>query len=249
MESSKEDPLLAFIETHKSAPSPATTPPVETVTVKSPPIDPQDRIYELPMLTEQYEMINWPHSIVRYQGLMRIQTPCSRDNIYHAIMNAISPAYRFGKMDGIEVKRDDLVRMLRQDISAAIGRPDNQGSVPYTCLAGGTLAALAGTNPNNTLQAVQNQLLTGHSIPAHLMEFVCDVVGIDLYFISGVNRDVSSVVDDPCTIIKGRRSVIIVYSSNHYELMGIENGDDISSLFCPEHPLVTKLRDRLLSVP
>ena len=201
--------------------------------------------HELPVMNKSHELLVWPTSPVRHVGLCRVQTPYSRDGIYHAILNGCSEHYRKQKINGYPVKFDDIVTMFRREL-ATIFAYGPVGERPYDRLSNGTARALAKQSPEYSLHAMQSSLLRDGFIPAHLLPFVCDTIGHDIIYISGIDRDVETFSNQTDQAILGRPTVILIYSRNHYELVGLMDADgEVDTCFKPDHPYIKRLRKRL----
>ena len=202
-------------------------------------------ICELSVLEESHEMLVWSTSPVRYKGLCRIRTPYSKDGIYHAILNGCSEFYRRKSINGFQVTCDKQVSMFRQELAHNLGsgRP---GERPYDQLNKGTASAIASQSPEYSLRTMQRSLLVDGSIATHLMPFVCGMLGIDIIYISGLDRDVETMSMQAEQSIRRRPTVLLVYSRNHYELVGIMREDgDIDTCFHQDHPYIKLLRQRI----
>jgi hypothetical protein len=227
MNSSNSDPLVDFIYESVNA-------------------DPAPQLgVDLPMLSEPSELLNWPRSAVRYPGITRLLTPRDPHCFYHAILCAGYLPYRLGRLNNLIVTPEQLVVRVRQELALQIVTPNDQGNTPYAELDGGLVAQFGEQDPRYSAAELQNQLLTGAQPTAVLQEFVNNALYMDIYFISGPDRDVV-----PCgtfeRCILGRRSVVVMYGTNHFELVGISGSDGhIDTIFEPNHPFIVKIRSRL----
>lgn len=205
-------------------------------------------LYEVPEIQEAYEYVNWPGTPVSYPGLVRIRTHAGSYSLYHAILNGLSTAYRTHELHGVDTSETKLVKGLIQELCATL-------RVEYDTLMGGKIAEMAVLDPDLHVEALVRQLQTSISIPKSLLPFVCDTLNIDLYYVSGHNRDVFPIMTDMEMIIKGRRSLIVLYCRNHYELMGVleirkQKGgtvvfEEFTTVFKADHPLIIQLKRQL----
>lgn len=199
------------------------------------------------MLQKQKENLVWVDCPFYIPGMVRIHTPADAHQVYHALMNAMSVVYRQGEMQGSEITHKQVVSMIREDLAQALAVPDPvTGKTPYSALMGGTIAEFARSDNTKTLAALQKQLLEASHLPRMLVPFICDQLGIDLYMIAAATRTVEPLTNDVEDVIKNRRSVVILYSRNHYELVGILGvRGHITTLFKPTHRFIRALRDQL----
>lgn len=214
-----------------NGPSDETVPDVDTV--------------ELPILDKPYEMLVWPNSPIRHPRLCRLSAPCSKDGIYHVILNAISIYYRTQSYRGYKVSKDELVTLFRRELAMSIG-VGPPGRRPYDLLGAGAARALSVDRVDYSMRAMQEQLMFEGFIPEYLISFVCDQIGHDIVYVSGLERDVASFPYQTEDAIKCRPTIIVLFTRNHYELIGLMNNDqDIDTVFDPNHLYIKLLRERL----
>jgi hypothetical protein len=200
---------------------------------------------ELPDLVDTHELLVWPTSPARHPGLCRIKTPASRDGIYHAILNAVSRYYRERNVDGFKVDTDTQVRMFREELADELGSGP-VGSRPYDLIGGGKPAQMAHRVPQYSLRAMRQHLLHDGYIEPYVLPYVCDAIGHDIIYISALDRDVATFSQQTDSAIKGRPTILLLYSRNHYELLGILDGDgDLETRVSPQHPYIQRLRGRI----
>jgi hypothetical protein len=203
-------------------------------------------LHVLPLLERREELLVWKDCPFYMQGMVRIHTPADSNQIYHALLNACSLVYRDKGIDGMELKASHIVKMLRSDLAIAFGTPDVSGKRPYDRLLNGDIATFADGDPSKTFAFLQDQLLNAPFIPKVLMGFVSDAMAVDIYMVSAATRSVEPAVADVNELYKRRRSIVILYSNNHYELMGIKNQrGHITTLFKPDHPFISRLAEDL----
>ena len=204
--------------------------------------------HELEEIKDEHEYLNWPNSAVKYTGLLRIRTPQGLDCLYHAILNALSVAYRSHELHGIDMSERLFVRGLRKELAIAL-------QSKYDTLLEGKIHEMVTLDPSLGLPELTQQLMTSMNIPKPLLAFVCTELDLDLYYISAHNRDVFPIMTDMEQIIKGRRSVVVLYCRNHYELLGIhetkkiratgEVYEEFITVFRHNHPFILQLKHQL----
>jgi hypothetical protein len=201
-----------------------------------------------PLDDKDFEYINWSDSNIKFQGLVRFRSEPGIDTVHHCVLNAISVAYRSEELHGTEVSKKSLVRALRQELAHKLHSA-------YDTLNGGRLKEMVNIDPDLSQENLEHLLLTSMNFPKPLLEFVCDQLNIDLFYVSGPNRDVFPIMTEMELIIKGRRSVVVLYNRNRYELMGIhevtrkkdtgEQTEEFVTVFRPDHPFINQLKRQL----
>ena len=209
---------------------------------------PAERVlHELEELDEDFEYVNWQNSPVQFPGLVRIRTIQGVDCVYHAILNALSVAYRSHELHGVEMNEKTFVRGLRRELAVNL-------SNCYDTLNGGKIKDMVLIDPSVSLEELQRQIISCGHIPKVLLPFVCDELNCDIYFVSGHNRDVFPALVNMREVIKDRRSVVLVYSRNHYELMGLvkhrkntrgHKTVEYVTVFSPKHEFILQLKAQL----
>ena len=205
--------------------------------------NPDQQIADDEYLDEPKQLLQWPDAPFYVNGLCRINTPHDRDQVYHAILNAMSSTYRETKIAERELTSNEVTTMLREDLAQALALPDHTGKAPYYQLMNGQIEAFARSNPGRSLRALQQDLLKASNIPRILIPFVCDFLDIDLYMIDFTSRQVEPLARDLSAIYKGRESVVLMYTSNHYHLVGIQTSQThLTTFFKCTHPFIVLLQ-------
>jgi len=208
----------------------------------------EGEIYEMPDIKDDFEYINFGGSAINYTGLVRFRTPTGLDCFYHCLLMALSIGYRTHELHGAEMSERAFVKGLRRELTKVL-------SEKYDSLLDGKIKDMVHLDPSLNSVDLAQQLLTSMNVPKTLLPFVCDELDIDLYYVSAHNRDVFPVLTNIQDIVKGRRSVAVLYNRNHYELLGVRTSQKIRgstdtreefvTVFQPNHPFIMGLKHQL----
>lgn len=101
-----------------------------------------------------------------------------------------------------------------------------------------------------SLAAMERELLSNNPVDHVYTEILSNYLDLDIYLISSQTGDIYATGTDFSLYFKDRRSIVILYSPGHYDVVGIkrkstDNGDIIfDTLFTPTHELIAALRKR-----
>jgi SAM-dependent methyltransferase len=166
-----------------------------------------------------------------FGDIVRIGTIRDGSCFFHAILYALSSEYR----NANSVMRMQIVAQFRTNLKSKFTK------AVYNNLGNGNLASLdmldfsyetMKENLGNPTEYVGNEFL----------EFVSDVIGVNIRFISGNNPKVYNHGEDRSIVYRTSRSNIIIYwqGDNHYELIGEINQENIRVLFSDKDAIINK---------
>lgn len=174
-----------------------------------------------------------PIQLSWYPNIMRIPTIGDGSCFFHAIAMAYCKIYR----DGDDNFKKDFIRQLRYQLTLALGER-------YTKLSRGELPSLSKEMPRYTLDAMQRELNSSSPVDNLYLELCSEVLGLDIYIIDVLKRDVY-IVGDKELLSKSRNAVVLGYTPGHYELVGaLERETFLRTLFPPDHLFITTLKSR-----
>ncbi len=179
---------------------------------------------------------------------------------FHAVLRGFNKDYIRAR-DVNERKK--LAKKLRKAIAETLDETDENGISEYDKLGGGNyseyskaIAPVCGDK--YSLQALKKELLSDAWVDHAYIQMLSDHIGIDIYLINGISGDIYTTGTDIKLIYKHRNSIVLIYSNNHYNIVGIRRianedipniqnkGDTVfDCLFEPEHELIRCLQRRL----
>lgn len=199
-------------------------------------------------MNQEYEHLNWP----LYPGMVRIRTLADGSCLFHAIANAYFIPYRTGILDGKSISRPQLIRTLRRQLSIRLGEPvdplNPDGPTHYDLLSRGQLRKFAESVPRYSLENMQKELDSNDPVDNVYNEFLSNQLNKDIYLLNAQTKDVLITGNDDDILYKDRDSIVILYLTGppgHYELVGLDQGEDIMTIFPPSHPFILAIRHRM----
>ncbi len=181
-----------------------------------------------------------------------IEVPADGSCFFHAILLAIYRPYRLGYDNGYPINRSATARSLRDDLAKRLQEhhiiDDETTPLVYDTLSKGTLRENAKTLPQYTLESMQAELRSNSSVDFIYLEFISNELNKDIYIINLDTKDVY-IMTDIDIMYKNRDSIILAYSDNHFELIGVRtNNGDIDTLFAYNDVIITSIRQRIQRV-
>lgn len=174
-----------------------------------------------------------PLQLPWYPNTMRIPTIGDGSCFFHAIALAYCKIYR----EGDNNYKVNFIRQLRYQLALAL-------SEKYNTLSRGQLPSMSKDMPQYTLDAMQKELNSNHPVDNLYLELCSEVLGIDIYIIDILKRDIY-VIGDKELLSKNRNSIVLGYIPGHYELVGVlERETFIRTLFPPDHSFITTIKSR-----
>jgi hypothetical protein len=195
-------------------------------------------------------LLDW--ELLRGWCCYRVDTIADGSCLFHAIFNGVAEEYRTSTDPVGQISQ--LRKELSKKLTPAV----------HSQLLGGNLAELCDIIKSDvddfTREGMVSALNSRRFIGYGFMEYIGDMLGVDIYVLNAMTEDVYISPESPYCI-KGRPSVIIlVYPpqpygggineyGGHYELVAREVENNVYSLFKPDHPLIEKLKERLRCLP
>ena len=191
--------------------------------------------------------ITWTGPI-RYPGLVRFKVPADGSCLIHAILLAYNQSYRLEKQNGKPIARKEIVKKLREELSNLLAAPvdplDPTSPRHYDLIARGSLTEMSANFPKYTLENMQETLNSSEWLDYIFFEFIGDALDKDLYILDETKQDLYTTGEEDL-YQKGRPSIVLGFQHNHYELIGVMNGDGVvRTLFYPDEDFITRLKIR-----
>lgn len=182
--------------------------------------------------------------------LVRFDTEADGSCFFHAISNAFFLPYRSQILQGQRVTRRDIVCSLRKELSEKLDeKVGDSGKTRYESLNNGNMASFAEHVPEFKIEIMKRILDSNMFIGTGYLEFIGDVINKDIYILDALRRDVY-ISDEFNLSIKGdRKSIILWFSRDHFELVGLLNEDgSFTTQFFPDHQLIKLLYSKIKKV-
>lgn len=185
----------------------------------------------------------------KYPGMVNYSTPKDGSCLIHALLMAYNQSYRTERQGNQVVSRKSIVRTLRDELANLLASPvnplDPQGSHYYDVLGRGNLSQAAQLDPQYSLIKMQATLRsTSTSIDYMFLEFIATILNKDIYILDAVKRDVYMTSDEEL-YQKGRPSIVVLYRTGHYELIGLQDSNNVvTTLFMPDSAFIAAIQQR-----
>jgi hypothetical protein len=162
----------------------------------------------------------------------------------HSILAACRKDY--GKLSIADKK--SLARKFRDTTSTLLTEIDlKTDKTYYEGLFNGRIEDIGKELPDYSLEQMVRELQGDNFLDHHLQELISNAFNKDIYFLSAKTEDVFIDTKEMYFLCyKGRNSIIILHSIDHYEVVGTLKGTKINTVFQPEDPLIQYLNERIL---
>ena len=201
-----------------------------------------------PLIKEEYEALEW--EIFPKFNMIRIRTEPDGSCFFHAIAKAYFKPYITGKLGDKTFNRKEFVNKLRKDLSnvlaSKVDPEDNSSKTYYETMAKAEWPNIAKEMSEFSLENMQNELRSSLAISNVFNEFISDQLGVDIYILDAIKKDVYMTGTDDQLLYKNRKSVVILYLPGHYELIGLLHSKNyIETYFDPDCRFIQRIRQRM----
>lgn len=179
-----------------------------------------------------------------FKNLYNITIPGDGHCFFHSILKAIDKQYN--KLPN-NLKQQRAIE-LRHNLSLVLQDIDEDGISVYQKMYDGELSNF-GIEEYSMINLIK--ILNSNSwVDLIFSELVSDLFNIDIYVIDFDNDKIYFQYNKLKILYKGRNSIVILYHSGHYELLGCHSIEDniIYTLFSYDHPLIIYLYNKLLNM-
>ena len=194
-----------------------------------------------------YGEIKWPE--FEKWTVVRFSTPMDGSCFFHAITNAFFAPYHTETFRGKHTSRNQIVTMLRQDLSERLTKPISDtpnAPIHYDILNGGNTREFAKHVPEFSLENMQKELASHNPIGFGYLEFIGNALDKDIYILEARRRDIYVTHELALSIKGNRKSIVLYYMDGHYELVGIQNSDEsFVTYFSHNHTFIQFLYSRV----
>ncbi len=159
---------------------------------------------------------------------------------FHAILNAVDETYK--EIDTKEkiIQAKEFRSYLARNLELKI---DN--TIFYDKLSRGNLREFGKNIPEFSLNGMKKQLLSNDWVDNKYNELISNTLNVDIYLIDAKTADLYVTGDDIDILYFNRPSIVILYSSSHYDLIGYKENNKINTIFNPKHRFIVTLQRRL----
>lgn len=184
---------------------------------------------------------------INHPNLYRIPIIGDGSCFFHAVLRSFYRDYIETTQTSV---RQFYAQHLRYALSAVLEEYNPLTGVRYYDeLSRGALATLASEGLSScSIRAMQKELQQGGPVDNLYQELVSNHLNRDIYIVNEDYGDVDVGFNDLELLYKGRNSIILLYRSGHFELLGIAASDSMTleTLFTPSHPLIQQLYQRMV---
>ena len=183
-----------------------------------------------------------------------IKVPPDGSCFFHSILRAFYREY-------IEAETKDyrinLVKKLRSSLSEALEEKNEYTNISeYDTLGNGYYkkfneAIKMVDGDTHSLESLQIELKSNNPVDHSYIEILSNHLNLDIYLISSKTGDVYLTGTDRQLLYKNRKSIVILYSPGHYDIIGLkrkpnQNGIIIfDTLFSCDHDLILAIKGRI----
>ncbi len=182
--------------------------------------------------------------------LFRIRVTGDGNCYFHAFAMAYIIPYKTQNYKGKIIRRVDLVRGLRKDLSlrltAKVNPEDQNSPMVYETLGNGHVAEMGLTTKELSLETMIRHIDSDEWCGEEVQELVSNETNKNIFYIN-VREENVYITSDINILYKDRDSVVLlVYDNKHYDTCAVRNkhGEYITH-FCFKHQFIQFLYNRL----
>lgn len=189
-----------------------------------------------------YKNLTWDNDFDQW-SLVKYDIPMDGHCLFHAVSLAFFKPYITENFNGRSITRLQVIHNLRKELADKLSTPINgkNGKTYYDLLNNGYTSTFAKTIPEFSLRHMQSELNSNHFIGYGYIEYIGDQLNKDIYIINGDTKDIYH--SDEINI-KNRKSIVLYYKNNHFELIGMKKNNQIITHFNPNNPFIEFLKSR-----
>ena len=172
---------------------------------------------------------------------------------FHSVLRAFNLSYINATASSERKRLAILVRHATAD--SLEEKNHTTGKTEYESMGGGFYknyndAVKDVEGDRYSLDAMKRELMSSTPVDHAYTEILSNHLNLDIYLISSQTGDIYATGTDIKLYFKDRRSIVILYSPGHYDVIGIkrkstEQEDVIfDTLFAPTHEFIAALRKR-----
>jgi hypothetical protein len=170
---------------------------------------------------------------IPYPNLKIIKTIGNGDCLFHSVLSATNEEYVNSKDKDKEKKGQEFRNYLAEKLI-----------LMYPKLSRGNLEELSKDVPEYKLENMLKTLKSYRSVNNLFNELISETLNIDIYLVYSETSDVY-IMGDEEIYHKNRPSIVIYYTGNHYELIGVEEKNGIVDFYQYDHPFIKLIKNRI----
>ena len=194
--------------------------------------------------------LNWEHEFFDYPNMVALDTITDGSCFFHAIVQGFYKPYIQGYYEELEhpIDKKRFVRNFRKDLAFMLDSTksyiDDDLQSWYEYLSRGKLKENSKDLSKYSLQNMRRELDSNKPVDNMYLEFVSELLNLDIYILDGNSERPYITGNDNDILYKGRKSIVILYENFHYSTVGIENDNNIKTIFSPFHPFIQYINEK-----
>jgi hypothetical protein len=201
-----------------------------------------------------YRKIVWKNGYENWD-LIRINTASDGHCLFHAIANSFFVPYHTEILEGNKIKRIEIVKQMRKRFSENLSSPissEPNAKTHYEIINSGKTAEFPlcpdSLEYDFSLNNMKKQLDSNKYIGYGYIEYISNILDKNIYILNDSNSDLYPYekTELPNIYKKNRSSIVLYFSFNHYELVGIMNNGIVDTYFDSDHTFIKFLYNRVL---
>ena len=158
--------------------------------------------------------------------------------LLHAILFSFNRSYRNSNY----LSRINMVHDLRRNLAEVLEEQENDKTY-YQNLSRGEIEELSKFLGDMKLSNMKKHLCSSRWLNIFYLELISNQLNIDIIIINEKNRKIYQTGDKEL-LLRNRNTVLINYIEDaHFESIGIETSDGISTFFSPNSKVIKDLRN------
>jgi len=190
------------------------------------------------------ETLEWEDGFENFD-LTVIKVPGDGSCFFHAVCRAFYIPYITETFNGVYTPKREIVSSLRKSLAEKLEEKNPSGVILYDRLSRGNLRERSKETPDNSLENMKKIIADYDNwVGLEVLELVSEILEKDIYILDKKTRDLYKTADREL-LYKERESIVILYSNNHFDCIGVANGSQVNTFFKKDNPFISFLRKRL----
>jgi hypothetical protein len=159
---------------------------------------------------------------------------------FHAILNAVDENYKEMKTKEKMAQAKEFRSYLARNLELKVDK-----FTVYDKLSRGNLKDFGKSVPEFSLEGMKKELMSKNWVDNKYNELISNTLNVDIYIVDAKTGDLYVTGDDVDILYFNRPSIVILYSPQHYDLIGYKENEKIITIFNSKHKFITTLQRRL----
>jgi hypothetical protein len=196
-----------------------------------------------------YTDLQWTDNGFGSFSLVKIDTIGDGNCLFHALANGFYKPYIESTFKNIKYSKRFLIKSLRQELSELLDdKVPGTNKTYYQTINNGMMESFSENVPSFKLENMKIELNSNSPLGYGYMEYISMILDKDIYILEGKRQDIYNTDELKLMATGNRNSIIIHYDGYHYDLIGIENNDEISTYFLPSHKFIKFLQEKVNNI-